>query len=310
VALVRVERTLIALGLLLVLVGAIVALNGYVYVNVDRGPPLMVSGVLAFGFGLVLVALGFILRELQAISADASKAALMLAKARPAAAPAAEIASHEPAWAEHKPPLPPMAPFEPPRAAQKSESEYNIAQLDSADEEAQSDLFRLEREEEKQRRPSLPPTPDWSSDEKVKPDAPSPSPPPLPWMVRPGPSQEKLAKPNLAKPEQDDWLNQAIAREAGRSARGKPPAENLARESERALEREFGLGEPEAPAGNPAEQEQTPKPDVIGHYEAHGAHYTMFSDGSIEAETLHGVYRFANIEDLKRFIEGEEKSAP
>jgi hypothetical protein len=29
----------------------------------------------------------------------------------------------------------------------------------------------------------------------------------------------------------------------------------------------------------------------------------MYADGSIDAETAHGVYRFASMEELKRFIE-------
>jgi hypothetical protein len=70
------------------------------------------------------------------------------------------------------------------------------------------------------------------------------------------------------------------------------------------LRREFGLNEAEK-GEKPAPGPQA-RPEVIGNYEAHGAHYTMYADGSIEAETQHGVYRFASIEELKRFIEGEE----
>jgi hypothetical protein len=47
-------------------------------------------------------------------------------------------------------------------------------------------------------------------------------------------------------------------------------------------------------------------PEVIGHYEAHGAHYTMYADGSIDADTTHGVYRFASMEELKQFIARQE----
>ena len=59
----------------------------------------------------------------------------------------------------------------------------------------------------------------------------------------------------------------------------------------------------------PPEHQHEPEPDsdlrpaVIGSYEAHGTHYTMYADGSIDAETAHGVYRFASMDELKRFIE-------
>ena len=38
-------------------------------------------------------------------------------------------------------------------------------------------------------------------------------------------------------------------------------------------------------------------------------HYTMYADGSIDAETAHGVYRFASMDELKRFIENPERGA-
>lgn len=45
-------------------------------------------------------------------------------------------------------------------------------------------------------------------------------------------------------------------------------------------------------------------PAVIGRYEADGTSYTMYADGSIEAQSDAGIYRFASMADLKAFIEG------
>ena len=42
---------------------------------------------------------------------------------------------------------------------------------------------------------------------------------------------------------------------------------------------------------------------VIGRYEADGTSYVMYADGSIEAQTYSGVYRFASMAELKAFIE-------
>ena len=51
--------------------------------------------------------------------------------------------------------------------------------------------------------------------------------------------------------------------------------------------------EPAPPAAAAEEAAAGTAPaEVIGHYEAHGAHYTMYADGSIDADTAHGVYRF------------------
>jgi hypothetical protein len=61
--------------------------------------------------------------------------------------------------------------------------------------------------------------------------------------------------------------------------------------------------QPEPDLAPEPEPEPDLRPAVIGSYEAHGTHYTMYADGSIDAETAHGVYRFASMEELKRFIE-------
>jgi hypothetical protein len=286
-----VERTLIALGLVLAVAGLLVAYNGYVYVNVDRGPPTMVSGVLTFGFGLVIVALGFVLRELQAISADASKLALLLAKSRSAAYAAEPAPKPEPKPSPMQKPLPPLAPFETPSVAPEAietaapdRAAPDLAAPDHAADEAQSDLFPIETKPEKPRGSLFSRRPAAGPDEPAKP-APRPI-APLSWMSKPGKAGEPPVK------SEDEWLNQAVAAEAVKAAR-EPPAAG----------QPVGSG---AEGGEKPAEPATARSDVMGHYEAHGAHYTMYADGSIEAETQHGLYRFASIEDLKRFIEGED----
>ncbi len=61
----------------------------------------------------------------------------------------------------------------------------------------------------------------------------------------------------------------------------------------------------------PAEERHTPppveppvaEPAVIGRYEAEGTAYLMFADGSIEAQSEAGIFRFASMAELKAFIE-------
>jgi len=64
-----------------------------------------------------------------------------------------------------------------------------------------------------------------------------------------------------------------------------------------------------AVAGAPsvAELEQAiaaaaPPPTLVGHYSAGGANYKIFSDGSIEAETEGGAFRFASMADFKAYL--------
>ena len=53
---------------------------------------------------------------------------------------------------------------------------------------------------------------------------------------------------------------------------------------------EAALARPEAPA------------TIVGRYSAGGAHYRIYSDGSIEAETEDGEFKFASMGEFKTFI--------
>jgi hypothetical protein len=46
-------------------------------------------------------------------------------------------------------------------------------------------------------------------------------------------------------------------------------------------------------------------PTLVGHYSAGGANYKIFSDGSIEAETEGGAFRFASMDDFKSYLARE-----
>ena len=54
---------------------------------------------------------------------------------------------------------------------------------------------------------------------------------------------------------------------------------------------------------------ETLEPTVVGRYNAGGANYAMYSDGSIEAETPSGNYRFGSMTELKAFVEDSAASA-
>jgi hypothetical protein len=49
------------------------------------------------------------------------------------------------------------------------------------------------------------------------------------------------------------------------------------------------------------EEPQGP-PSLIGSYSSAGANYRIFADGSIEAETSEGTYKFASMSDFKRHL--------
>ena len=45
-----------------------------------------------------------------------------------------------------------------------------------------------------------------------------------------------------------------------------------------------------------------PPPTLIGRYSSGGANYMIFSDGTIEAETDQGAFKFASMGDFKQFL--------
>jgi hypothetical protein len=58
---------------------------------------------------------------------------------------------------------------------------------------------------------------------------------------------------------------------------------------------------------------ETPEapPSMIGSYSSAGANYKIFADGSIEAETSDGTFKFASMSDFKRhLVEAKAKTAP
>jgi hypothetical protein len=57
-----------------------------------------------------------------------------------------------------------------------------------------------------------------------------------------------------------------------------------------------------AAAAEPAAIEAAPT--LVGRYSAGGANYKIFSDGSIEAETENGAFKFASMSDFKAYLAG------
>lgn len=83
----------------------------------------------------------------------------------------------------------------------------------------------------------------------------------------------------------------AQAQEMGEPAAGPAPInENRAGHLPTLDETENAVETPEAP------------PSLIGRYSSGGANYLIFADGSIEAETLEGSFKFASMGDFKQYL--------
>jgi hypothetical protein len=117
---------------------------------------------------------------------------------------------------------------------------------------------------------------------------------------------------------QDDWFDRALAGlDEPTPPVPTPSFENLHPELARhredrsePMELAYSHVEEQTPAAEapvaheiPAATPHHPEAPVIGRYESGGTSYVMFADGSIEASTENGVFRFASMAELKSFIE-------
>ena len=110
------------------------------------------------------------------------------------------------------------------------------------------------------------------------------------------PASMEMARPVLA----EDVVLTPSAAEAGVSGRGD---EAVAAEDESPINinRTGHLPSLEA-AVETLEPEPRGPPTLVGSYSSAGANYKIFTDGSIEAETREGTFKFASMSDFKRHL--------
>jgi hypothetical protein len=119
------------------------------------------------------------------------------------------------------------------------------------------------------------------------------------WQGSPAATEEAVAPPESepARPEEATEPAPAdgpaaIEDEANALADDDSVNENRSGHLPTIAAIEHALGEPE------------PSPTLVGRYSAGGANYMIFSDGSIEAETEDGAFRFASMSEFKAYLAG------
>src|SRR5271156_1770703 len=104
-----------------------------------------------------------------------------------------------------------------------------------------------------------------------------------PFVPEPAPPEEAL-----------EPIAERSAASAGGGVENEPINENRAGRLPTLAEVEHAIVEPGAP------------PTLVGRYTAGGANYMIFSDGTIEAETEQGAFRFASMGEFKAYIAGRD----
>lgn len=254
------------IGLLLVGLGALG--YGIPYKEFGFGNTLIIAGAVAACSGFLMIGLWAVARELQQISQRLG-----------AGVPAQPSFPAEPSLATSLAPAPPRAPVEgaladsgaaPPWVEARSEAPPP-AEAEPASKQRRNLLFTSTSRKERERaaaRASEPLAPDLLSADL------RPSPPAVD-----APAAEPAAP---APPTFDDaWPKSERARRAGRNA---------------------------APAGEPgpapgAGRDDQPQVTVLKSGVVDGMAYSLYSDGSIEAQMPEGMMRFASIDALRAHLD-------
>jgi hypothetical protein len=361
----------LALGAVLSICGALSIYFGYGIVEVERGWTGVIAGATALTGGIIVMALGLVIKSLGDLRAALKPAA------RPDAAALGKLApTPEPEPYEDKGSAPGEEPA--PSATQEQQrqelerqdlqsqelqtnvlaiimaSQNNLEAMEPAPESAAyphetGDLFEPQRRQTGESASG--PEEQAPLFEQEAPEAPIPK-PRQKVTLKPQAAAPRKDEPMPAAepdaPSMDDWLDRAFsaldhevastplrdlvtnernwpqagakqepARFAPDSFTPEPPAPDSSAPNSLA---------PEPPAPEPLAQDRPgldhaaherenepiapaqagPEPVEIGRYEADGTAYIMYADGSIDAQSEAGVFRFSSMAELRAYIEGTE----
>ncbi len=277
------KHVLLALGIILVIVGAASMIWGYGIIEDDRGSASFIAGATVLTGGVIIIVLSRIFGALQRLSAalETRPIPALPATTTSAPQPAQPIPAveempqrEEPVYAS-----PSAAPAEsakraagpPPAAPVASEP----PQPATAGRASTAFLAAAAKAREQRNDPSIADL--WRrvgvNPETMRSDKPATIHAPRTNDPQPRPAVQAT-----------DWLDEALA------GLGESIAPNSPRKSAEA-----------PPLAPPAPPEQ---PEIIGRYEVEGTEYVMYVDGSIDALTEDGVLRFKSLTDLKAFFQG------
>ena len=324
----------LGVGFLLSIAGALAAYQGYGIVEVERGWTGVIAGSIVFSCGIVTMALALILRSLGKLHAvlEAEEQSLPLTNDLPSelrVRPGISLSRSAPRFHEPEPehaagPAPAFAASEGMPRPLHHEETGEIGQKSAMDEavhvggldkpRAWEHFARIPQEREIEEPPAHEPG-DQEAREQEFLTPPSRRPE---TVLGAGPDEQ------VGESHYPSVADHPLEPETGPSTHFAPhlepePSEAGSAELEAFIHGEIEAGHhepPESEIAEPPMAEPVPPPpaapvskngplSIIGRYEAEGTTYLMFSDGSIEARSARGVFRFKSMAELKTFMEGQ-----
>lgn len=266
---------LFVVALAMIGTGLAAVVQGYPIIVVERGWTLVLSGTILASAGALLFGLGLVLRALGRLETALARPE----RARPPVAfpPAPPHVLGEPAAGSKPSPVPGATDAFATAAALGGATALGATTSAST------------------------PPEEFAGEPEGAPPADAPSPPIKDLEITPdpiieGPVIASSLRPSLTEsgeePSDETALSDAKPAPSDDAEAVDPPA----------------MAEPDTAASDAPAEPASP-PMIVGRYASGGNSYSMFSDGSIEAETPNGRFRFNSLEELKEFIASGGESA-
>lgn len=133
-----------------------------------------------------------------------------------------------------------------------------------------------------------------------------PNPPPAVRAKADEPSRAGIADPATAagknpQPQSEEAADKASPAEPARNDKAETQSEPLRSPTDKSLDQPGEGAETREPHSEPPSVDHLPK--IMRRYESQGVRYTLYDDGSIDAESPNGRFRFASLEELRDFLE-------
>jgi hypothetical protein len=228
----------------------------------------------------------------------------------------APMAAPEPEPEPEPEPKPEVAQAEPTPAMGEIEVAQVVVSVEASITDAIAEELRLPRASNLDPLPSIEVAEETHAAEVEPPPTPEPPPPPPP------PEQ---VLPQRGVVETHAWLEKALGGEEREPAldwlRQRRPEEERPERQVPSFMRRHVEPEPSVPQGEAAaEAPQTAEPgaaeaetasapetpSVVGRYAANGSDYTLYADGSIDAQTPDGSRHFASMDELRAFLQRQD----
>jgi hypothetical protein len=277
---------LLIAGIAVLAAGLLAVVFGIPVKEFSFGNTLILAGAIAACTGVIMLGLAVVVRELQNIArrlGPANSAGAARAKSEPQLQAPANLAGAEPAG-KQSPSVSSPAPW------QEGEGARDRERGDGAPEAAPPEpaaatkprrnlLFSSSSRRERERAAQAP---DGAAADSVSPPAAPPVPPPAPKEPAPASFED-------AWPQSDRARSDALRRTRTPSTFAEPNAAAPA-------------PAPERPAPSVRSEEPAPV-TVLKSGVVDGMAYSLYSDGSIEAQMPEGMMRFASIDELRSHLD-------